>query len=329
MVARNHYRRDCLLGYLQEEMKVLVVGGAGYVGGALTDRLIKSEHDFVVYDNLSYEESYRKPVDFIYGDIQDHDKLRPILNHVDVVIWLAARVGDAACDINPEASIAINQESVKWLSDTFNGRIIALSTCSVYGARDGILNEDSPLNPLSIYAITKLEAEKYLRNKNAIIFRLGTLFGIGDTYSRIRLDLVVNSFTVKAHRIGKIQLFGGNQYRPLLHVRDAAEMIFKSIESDNVGIYNLHKENLTMSQLACNISEFFPNLIIEKAGKEFDDRRNYRVESNKAMKIGFNPKLKVSDGIREIKELLDNNRLKDINNPRYTNYSYLIQEGKL
>jgi len=305
-------------------MKVLVVGGAGYVGGAATDILLKEDHQIRVYDALFYEESYRKPIEFIYGDVRDTAKLKPQLEWADSVILLAALVGDPACALNPSVSILINQESVKWLADHFDGRIIFLSTCSVYGAQDTILDELSPTMPLSVYATTKLEAEKYLQEKNAIIFRLGTLFGIGDLYSRIRLDLVVNSLTVKAFQFGKISVFGGNQYRPLLHVRDAAQAIIDNINTKSTGIFNLHKENIRIIDLAKKVHEYFPKLIIDRTERKFEDTRNYRISSNKAEKIlGFKPKISIDQGITELKSLLESGRLKDFDNPRYTNQKYL------
>jgi nucleoside-diphosphate-sugar epimerase len=305
-------------------MKVLVVGGAGYVGGAITDILAKSNHELRVYDVLLYEESYRKEVDFVYGDVRDRERLLPQLKWADAVIWLAALVGDGACALNPEVSVAINQESVKFLADNFDGRIIFMSTCSVYGAQDGILDENSPLNPLSVYASTKLEAEKYLANKNAIIFRLGTLFGVGDLFSRIRLDLVVNTLTVRAHRYGKITVFGGDQFRPLLHVRDAAKMAVESISTQHTGIFNLHRQNVRIIDLAYQVRNHFPDLVIETTPMKFQDLRNYRVSSEKAQKIlGFKPTHSIDEGIEEIKYLLDTHRLKDVDNPRYTNQTYL------
>src|SRR5438105_3285211 len=138
-------------------MKVLIVGGAGYLGGAVTDLLLKTDHEFLVYDALMYEEAYLKPVNFIYGDVRNREELKKHLAHADAVVWLAALVGDGACALNPEISTEINQEAVAWLSQNFDGRIIFMSTCSVYGAQDGVLTEDSPTNPLSVYAATKLE----------------------------------------------------------------------------------------------------------------------------------------------------------------------------
>src|SRR5205807_2089198 len=188
-------------------MNILVVGGAGYVGGAVTDLLQQTEHNVRVFDALLYEECYRKPVDFVYGDVRDTDRIKSQLKWADAVVWLAALVGDPACALHPDVSVEINQKSLKTVAENFNGRIVFLSTCSVYGAQDNVLDESSPLNPLSVYAVTKQEAEQYLSGKNAIIFRLGTLFGVGDLFSRIRLDLVVNILTVKAHRTGNIKVF--------------------------------------------------------------------------------------------------------------------------
>ena len=178
-------------------MNILVVGGAGYLGGAVTDLLLKTKHQVKVYDALLYEETYRKKVDFVYGDVRDKKKLLPYLKWADIIIWLAALVGDGACALNPKISYEINTKSLQLLAN-INRRIIFTSTCSVYGEHKRLLNESSPVNPLSVYASTKLVAEKYLINKNALIFRIGTLFGLGDNYSRIRMDLVINTLTAKA-----------------------------------------------------------------------------------------------------------------------------------
>ncbi len=305
-------------------MKVLVVGGAGYVGGAVTDLLLKTNHDFRVYDALLYEESYRKPVDFVYGDVRDTERLKPHLRWADAVIWLAALVGDGACALSPDISIAINQESVRWLAENYDGRIVFLSTCSVYGAQDAVLDENAPTNPLSVYAVTKLAAEGFLQGKNAIIFRLGTLFGVGDLHSRIRLDLVVNTLTVRAYRHGKVTVFGGDQFRPLLHVRDAAQAVVDAIVHSHTGVFNLHRQNVRIIDLAYQIRNHFPDLVIEQTPMEFQDARNYRVSSDKAYQVlGFRAESSIDDGIEEIKELLESHRLKDFDSPRYTNQTFL------
>lgn len=309
-------------------MRVLVVGGAGYVGGAVTDLLMQSEHTTRVYDVLLYEESYRKAVDFVYGDVRDREALRPHLAWAEVVVWLAALVGDPACALDPDVSIAINQEAVKWFADNYQGRVVFLSTCSVYGAQDGILDETSPANPLSVYAATKLEAERYLSGQNTLVFRLGTLFGVGDQFSRIRLDLVVNGLTVRAYRFGEITVFGGEQFRPLLHVRDVAQAIVDNLATSHSGVYNLDKQNVRILDLAYQVRDHFPGLVIERTERSFEDARNYQVTSEKARTVlGFCPAYSIGDGIEEIKSLMESGRLKDVGNPRYTNQAFLSQFG--
>ena len=308
-------------------MNILVVGGAGYVGGGIVDKL-KQTHNVTVYDSLIYEESYRKDVNFVYGDIRNHDKLLPLLKENDVVIWLAALVGDGACSINPELTFEINSESVKFLANNFDKRIIFLSTCSVYGAQEGLLNESSSINPLSEYASSKVQAEEYLSDSNAIIFRLGTLFGISDEFSRIRLDLVVNILVTKALTEGKLTVFGGEQWRPLLHVIDVANAIAHTIESDITGIFNLHYKNFRIIDIAQAIIEKVPSASIETTPIKFQDARNYQVSSEKLYKeSGFKASTNLSKGIEEIYNLISNNRIKNVHHNRYSNQNFLEEYG--
>jgi nucleoside-diphosphate-sugar epimerase len=304
-------------------MNVLVVGGAGYLGGALTDILSRSfpSYDVTVYDSLLFEDHYLKDVNFVHGDVRDHAKLKPLLDKADAVVWLAAIVGDGACALNPELSAEVNQESVKWLASQYGGRIIFPSTCSVYGARDGILDEESPTNPLSIYAATKLSAESYLGN-NSLIFRLGTLYGVADQHSRLRMDLVANILTARAFYDHKLKVFGGDQYRPLLHVKDAATEIAENLHTDNTGIFNLSGQNMKIIDLAKEVSNIIPTQI-ELVETSFEDSRNYRVKTDAAKRNGFLPRYTVTDGIKEVKELLESGRIKDFNNPRYSNEGFL------
>jgi len=304
--------------------RILVVGGAGYVGGAVTDILKDTHHDVRVYDNLLYEDSYRKQIDFLYGDIRDTKRLYTHLLWADAVIWLAAIVGDGACQLVPEMASQVNEQSVKWLADNYDGRIIFTSTCSVYGAQDRELDELSPTNPLSLYAATKLKAEGFLESKNAIVFRLGTLFGVGDLFSRIRMDLVVNTLTVKAYTLGKISVFGGQQFRPLLHVKDGARAVLQSIETESTGVFNLVGQNVRIIDLADQIRNHFPGLIIEKTEMHFQDARNYRVTGKKAKDVlGFEPKYSIDDGIQEVKYLVETGRIKNLEASRYSNHQFL------
>lgn len=294
-------------------MNVLVVGGAGYIGGAVTDLL----PDARVYDNLLYEHEYRKDRDFVLGDIRDHAKLKEHLDWADAVIWLAAIVGDGACASNPELTQEINSDSVKWLAENFNGRIIFPSTCSVYGAQDGLLDESSPTNPLSVYASTKLEAESFLKDKNAMIFRLGTVFGVSDEFSRLRLDLVVNTMTAKAYTEGKLKVFGGEQWRPMIHVRDVARNMVWFLDDSSRGVSNLCRFNSKMIDLADEVSRV-TGAEVETVEMKFEDARNYKVKANVS---GDWTTVTIEDGVREILEVMP--RIKDPQSPRYSNAQYM------
>ena len=308
-------------------MNILIVGGAGYVGGGIVDKL-KKHHQVTVYDSLIYEESYRKDVNFVYGDVRDQSKLLKLLKSNDAVIWLAALVGDGACAINPELTFEINSDSVKFLVENFKKRIVFLSTCSVYGAQDGILNEDSSINPLSEYASSKVQAEEYLKGSNSIIFRLGTLFGISDEFSRIRLDLVVNILVTKALTEGKLTVFGGEQWRPLLHVNDVANAIEQTIDSEINGIFNLHYKNFKIIDIAEAIVNKVDSAIIETTPMKFQDARNYQVSSEKLLsETGFKAEIDLNTGINEIYDLITNNRIKNVNHKRYSNQNFLEEFG--
>ncbi len=283
-----------------------------------------SEDNILVYDLLLYEESYRKPVPFIYGDIRDGKKLKPHLDWADVVVWLSALVGDPACALNESLTVEINKKPVSFLKENFHGRIIYMSSCSVYGAGDEVLTENSELRPLSLYAKGKIEAEEILSDSNAVCFRLGTLHGISDSFSRIRFDLVVNTLVMRAIFHKKVRVFGGEQYRPLLHVRDVAKAISKTIAQEKTGLYNLHTENMKIIDVAQRIKEYFPTLEIETTESLFQDTRNYKVSSEKAVsELGFAPTLTLDKAILELKELLEDGRIKNSFINRFSNYLYL------
>ena len=308
-------------------VNILVVGGAGYVGGGIVDKL-KEQHDVTVYDSLIYEESYRKDVTFVNGDIRDTNKLLPLLDHADSVIWLAALVGDGACAMNPKLTFEINSESVKFLVENFKKRIVFLSTCSVYGAQDGLLDENSSVNPLSEYASSKVQAEEYLKGTNSIIFRLGTLFGISDKFSRIRLDLVVNILVTKALTEGKLTVFGGDQWRPLLHVVDVANAISHTLDSEVTGIFNLHYKNYKNIDIANTIVNKIPKASIETTPLKFQDARNYQVSSEKLFnETGFRSEVELLTGVDEVYNLISSNRIKNVNHVRYSNQNFLEKYG--
>lgn len=312
---------------LDKPTKVLVTGGAGYIGGSVVDCLMKKNIPCTVYDNLLYDHQYLKPADFIYGDIRDTDKLLRILPAHSHIIWLAAIVGDAACQISPSLSVSINQETVKWLAEHFGGRIIFISTCSVYGQYDKIANENSPVNLLSLYAKTKYQAEQYLKDKDHLIFRLGTVYGLSDEHARPRMDLVLNYMTANAITKGKLQVFGGEQWRPLVHVRDVAEVIVNNLEVDDRGVFNLATSNLQMKELADEVSKII-GCEVEQVKQKFEDQRSYRASTDKIKQSGLLMPSKVRDigyGVKEIADLVNSGRIRDIENDVYFNYRYLAQ----
>ncbi len=303
-------------------MKVLITGGAGYVGGYLTDYLLEQGYDVTVFDNLLYESRYLKKVPFVFGDILDCDKLSKLVPQFDAVIWLAAIVGDGACALNPPRTVDINQKTVKWLCKNYDGRIIFMSTCSVYGINDVLLNEDSPTNPLSVYAATKLKAEKHIRTRSNdhTIFRLGTLFGLGDTHTRIRLDLVVNILTQRAAMGCPLRVFGGEQWRPLLHVKDVATACHTALRKGNAcGTFNLHDENYQIKDLASAISNLVKGTTIEYQELKFEDLRNYRVSSDSFREYGWIPQHTLDEGIIEMRDLIKEHRIKDVYDSAYSN----------
>ena len=300
-------------------MNVLVVGGAGHLGGGITDQLLKTEHPFIVYDNLLYEREYRKPCSFVYGDVRNKTLLKTHLDWADVVIWIAAIVGDACCAVNEQVTREINESMILFLVNNFNGRIIFTSTCSVYGQAKDIATEESVLNPLSIYAETKIQGEKYIKDKdNSLIFRLGTLYGLSDLYSRPRFDLIVNSLTKDMHFKNKISVYKGEQYRPLLHVKDAAEVIVGSVDSSICGIFNLHESNKKILDIGNAIVSHYTRGVVEVSDFMFEDFRNYKVSSKYfADTTGWNPKYSIHNGIAEFKKLFDSRRIVNIDDPRY------------
>ena len=150
--------------------KVLVCGGSGYIGGLTCDSLLREGFDVTVYDNLLYESRYLKNIPFVMGDIRDTDRVISIAKDFDVIVLMSALVGDPACSVDPILTDDINYKAIKRICDRISSEkhLIFMSTCSVYGAQDGVLDEESPTNPLSSYASTKLKSEKHILEKNEI-----------------------------------------------------------------------------------------------------------------------------------------------------------------
>ncbi|MDO8657859.1 MAG: SDR family oxidoreductase [Candidatus Levybacteria bacterium] len=306
-------------------MKNAIIVGAGYVGGAVVNYLSQKKILFCVYDNLTYRDNYLFSFDFEYGDVRDTKKLLKIIPKYSHIIWLAAIVGDGASSVNEDYTMDVNTSSVEWLTSNYKRRIIFTSTCSVYGLNDNLVNEKSKTNPLFLYANSRLKAEGYLSNKNALLLRLGTAFGYGGEYSRIRMDLAINYMTMVAVRKKELSVFGGKQWRPFIHVRDIGKISVESLDKLHVGIYNVATQNVRIIDIA-NAIRKQTNCRILETQQKFEDNRSYRVDVSKALKAKFfseNIARTIENGIREIRDLVLSGRVKDFEGELYFNQKYL------
>lgn len=302
--------------------KILLVGGAGYIGGFTTDYLTSMGYEVGVYDNLTYESRYLKDVKFYYGDIRDTKKLTDVSDDYDVIVLLAALVGDPACSVDVNLTNEINHDAIRNFTKRVSPtkHVVFMSTNSVYGAQLEYLDEESEPQPISTYAKTKLMAEKHIRDINGTIFRLGTVYGMGDTYSRIRLDLVVNVLTMKCVFDKKITIFGGEQWRPLICVKDIAGYIEESIRKNIRGTYILSEANYTMRSLGEFMSTIFTDVDVQYTNIPFEDMRNYKV-INKRSESTFDyiPQHNIRTEVLKMKRIFEEMRIKDVNDETYNN----------
>jgi nucleoside-diphosphate-sugar epimerase len=306
--------------------KVLVVGGSGYIGGLTCDYLIRDGFNVTVYDNLLYENRFLKEIPFIYGDIRDTEKLYEVSRDYDVVVLMAALVGDPACSVDQSLTEEINYKAIKDFCEVVppSKHLIFMSTCSVYGAQDGLLDEESSTNPLSSYASTKLAAEKYILEKGGTIFRLGTVFGLGDTYSRLRMDLVVNVLTMKAVKEGEITINGGEQWRPIIAVKDIAEYVTEACKEEYEGIFVLAKENVVIRELGERVGKLIPNTKVNYTEISFQDARNYKVDNSKSLNtFKYKPQVTVEDEVSRMLLMFKENRVQNPEDKVYHNGAYL------
>lgn len=292
--------------------KVLITGGAGYIGSVLSETLLKNGYSVTVYDNLMYKQisllhlfSYEN-FSFVKGDVTNFDLLEKYVQEHDIIIPLAAIVGMPACKQNPELAININDKQIEKIVRILNKnqKIIIPNTNSQYGSSNTIITEESPAKPLSLYAQTKCNAEKYILDSgNGIVLRLATVFGISP---RMRLDLLVNDFTFKALTDGYLVLFEANFKRNYIHIQDVAntfKFMIENYEKCNGNVYNvgLSSANLSKLELAEKIKNYVPKLVIKEDNFAEDfDKRNYIVSNQKLEKLGWSPQFDLNYGIKQI-----------------------------
>jgi nucleoside-diphosphate-sugar epimerase len=293
-------------------MKILITGGAGYLGSVMTRNLLKN-HEVIVYDNLMYNQtslvdlSYNPKFTFHYGDVRQWSKLKYIVEQVDVVIPLAALVGFPLCEKDKKLATSINTTQIQNIVDVLSNdqMILYPNTNSGYGTRgEGMVDETNELTPISHYGKTKCESEDYIINEsNGISFRLATVFGVS---SRMRTDLLVNDFTYKLLTDRYITLFEHHFVRNFIHIQDvssAFEFMIDNYYQHNNQIFNLglSNENITKKQLVEKIQKHISNTAVNYSDYFVDpDKRDYIVSNEKIEEIGWKPKYNLDDGIKEL-----------------------------
>ena len=315
---------------------ILVTGGAGYIGSVLTRNLVLSKYNVKVLDSLVFGQDgiselvSNNSVNLFVGDIRNKEIIPDVLKEVDCVVHLAAIVGEPLCSKIPKAARQINEFATKHLIDSCKKsgvqRFIFASTCSNYGSSLGFVNEDTPLESLSLYSETKVKSESYILdskedNFEPCILRFATAYGISP---RMRFDLLVQEFIRDALIDKKISIFGPNHWRPLVHVDDIASACITAIEnSSNISgeVYNVgdNEQNYTKMNLAELVQKYIPSSTIEVTESK-QDLRNYKVSFDKIKnKLNFNVSKTVEDGILEILDQINNNTL----NPEDSQFSNL------
>lgn len=295
-------------------MKVLVTGGAGYIGSVLTNSLAKLGHNVTVLDNFFFKQEYiksrlfRKNINIVHGDIRNDNLLYELIKKNDVIIPLAALVGAPLCDKYPVDAVKINQESIYNLKNMLSKEQIVIFPVSNSGygiaEKNLLCTETSKLNPISLYGKTKVNAEEIIMSReNSISLRLATVFGMSP---RMRVDLLVNDFVYQSLLTKHLRIFEGNFKRNFVHIEDVVNVFIFMINNfnkhkNNVFNFGLENENLSKIELANKIQTHVKDVIIEKS--EFDsdpDKRDYIVSNKKILSTGFNFTKSLDGGILEL-----------------------------
>jgi len=295
-------------------LRILVTGGAGYVGSVLCERLLAEGHYVTVLDNLLYQQNSlfhlcaNPRFEFFHGDARDEVLMRQVTKGADVLIPLAAIVGAPACDRDPLLARSVNLEAIRLLNQLRSSAqlIVYPTTNSGYGTKTGdvFCTEETPLQPISLYGQTKTQAEQeLLQTPNVVTLRLATVFGLSP---RMRLDLLVNHFVYAAVTDGYIVIFEKNFKRNYIHIRDVADCFLYCIENSkrmagrpyNAG---LDAANLSKAELALSIKQHVPRFYIHFAEVGSDpDKRNYVVSNQRLREAGFEAKRSLDEGILEL-----------------------------
>ena len=324
---------------------ILVTGGAGYIGSVLTRKLVSSKYNVKVLDSLIFGQDgisdlvSNRSVKLFPDDIRNEKILTDVLKDVDCVVHLAAIVGEPLCNKIPEIAKQINELATKKIVDSCKKagvqRLIFASTCSNYGSALETVNEDTPLESLSLYSETKVKSELNVLNSQdenfePCVLRFATAYGLSP---RMRFDLLLQEFIRDALIDKKISIFGPNHWRPLVHVDDIASSCIIAIEnSKNISgeIYNVgdNKQNYTKKDLAGMVQKHIPSSTIEVIETK-QDPRNYKVSFDKIKnKLNFNISKTAEDGIDEILYKIKSGEL-DPRDGQFSNLAKAIERVKV
>lgn len=320
-------------------MKILVIGGAGYIGSVLTRRLLDEGHTITALDLLLFgSESLDGVKDnanfrLVEGDLRDEKLLAEVVPGHDAVVLLAAIVGEPACNRNPENAVDTNLGGARKVlaacQAAGTSRFVFASTCSNYGVSNGdeCVDETAALKPLSTYAETKVQAEQEILAAASdsfcpTVLRFSTAFGVSD---RMRFDLLVSDFTLAAVRDKKVVVYGEQFWRPFVHIQDIAESIIHVLNADadtvRGEVYNVgsNSENVQKQQLAEMVQRRVEGTALEYVQLN-NDPRSYRVDFTKIENaLGFRARWSVDDGIAEVHERLLADTWADTADPRFYN----------
>ena len=309
--------------------KILVTGGAGYIGTSLVPKLLRAGHEVTVFDNLMVGGNQLLPFvrydnfKFVRGDIRHKEELKNVVEGKDIIIHLAALVGFPVCRMNPQMAQEINVDgTVNLIESCTDDQVVFYgSTGSNYGAVTDICTEETPLHPLSLYGETKTKAEQLLMKRdNTIAYRFATAFGVSP---RFRLDLLINDFSYKCIKDGYLVVYEKNYMRTFIHVSDIAECFVFGIDNmDKMmgNVFNVGDDNMNHSkEEVCNMIGAKTGAFIhyEEIGEDAD-KRNYVVSYDKISNLGFRTTVTVEEGIDEVTEAL---KVTDFQN-KYTNARY-------
>jgi nucleoside-diphosphate-sugar epimerase len=319
---------------------VTVIGGGGFVGSVLVPRLLDRGYEVTILDAFIYGtdgliDADHERLHLVRGDMRSVESLLSGCCNADAIVHLGGLVGDPSCAVDERLTLEINLEATAMIADTALGlgipRLVFASSCAVYGDSDGLLTEESELAPVSTYARTKADSERGLMSVASDRFcptalRFGTFYGLSP---RPRFDLVVNLLTAKAVREGSISIFGGNQWRPFIHVEDGADSIIACLEAPldatrgqifNVGFEG---ENYTLREVGELIGSLVPGASVNLEPGSAQEA-NYRVSFEKIRRtLGFVPQRRLADGILEIKLALETEAIGDYREAKYDNHKSL------